>query len=64
LIEDVNGKRYRRDPIDLIRTEHSSYSFMATFPIDNYELENLKVITFEVEVPNIIEDLELKVPIE
>jgi hypothetical protein len=37
---------------------------MATFPIDNYELENLKVITFEVEVPNIIEDLELKVPIE
>jgi hypothetical protein len=64
LIEDVNGKRYRRDPIDLIRTEHSSYSYMATFPIDNYELENLKVITFEVEVPNIIEDLELKVPIE
>jgi hypothetical protein len=61
LLQDESGVRYGKD-MTLTRTDEASYSYMATFPnVDTNK--KLSFVSFEVGVPDFIEELELTIPI-
>ncbi len=63
MIEDEDGERYHTEPMDILRTDDSTYSFKAAFPITNQQ-QQLHVITFEVQTLDFQDELEMTIPIK